>query len=208
MVVNAGAGAAWTQSRHCLWWALGNPLLTHISAWVKQLRDSSWSGWSQPAWLLPSIVVQEGREYSLKGNAEAEKPAFLAVKSHQRKQCPGLGWDCSQCAWFDGEILVIPELSAGSCVKVPQQGAAKWPWEDAAWLELGCGQTACCTEEVAEVGEELLMAWIGVAAVVSPSRAHGQLKCAVTLESALGSVSKAAEARAVPGDPGQGGLQP
>ena len=74
-----------------------------------------------------------------------------------------MGWDSSLRVWFDGEILVIPVLSAGLCVKVPLQGAAKWPWEDAAWLELGCGQTACCTGEVAEVGEELLLGWMGLA---------------------------------------------
>lgn len=33
----------------------------------------------------------------------------------------------------------------------------------ASWLELGCGQIACCTGEVTEVGKEPLLGWIGVA---------------------------------------------
>lgn len=84
----------------------------------------------------------------------------------------------------------------------------------AAWLELGCRQLVCRVEEVAEVGEEPLLGWMGVTQEWqqgSLSHKHTdedsgeQLKCTVSLEPALGSVSKAVEARAVPGD---GGPQP
>lgn len=77
----------------------------------------------------------------------------------------------------------------------------------ASWLELGCGQIACCTGEVTEVGKEPLLGWMGVAQgwqqgslFQVSSHGGGQLRRAVTLELGLRSSSKAAEAMAVPGD--------
>lgn len=106
-------------------------------------------------------MVQRGRGYSLQGKTEAENLLSWLYKATRGGSTPGLGWDCAQRVWFHGEILVIPILSTGLCVKVSQQRAAKWFWEDAAWLELGCGQPACHTGETAEVGEEPLLGWMG-----------------------------------------------